>query len=65
MCKKVKKKCKKACDAATPCPLPEVCKDNVPAAFGDFWCSSNKNDPAFCDSASGMKKCKKTCDRCD
>ena len=63
-CKKKKKKCKKKCDAATLCPPPPACEDNVPIGITLSWCTSNAKDAAFCSGAQGKKKCKKSCKLC-
>ena len=63
-CKKKKKECKKKCDAASLCPPPPACEDNVPIGITLSWCTSNAKDAAFCSGAQGKKKCKKSCKLC-
>ena len=64
-CKKKKKECKKKCDAATLCPPPPTCEDDIPENFGTYWCSANAKSATFCSSADGERKCKKTCSLCN
>ena len=63
-CKKEKKRCKKECDAATLCPPPPACEDDIPVSFGTYWCTVNAKSATWCGSADGKKKCKKTCGLC-
>ena len=64
-CKKQKRTCKNACDAAIKCPLPPPCEDNNIGGLGTPWCEDQVVSATFCDSADGANKCKKTCDLCD
>ena len=54
--------CKKECDAANHAAN----EDNTISGLGTPWCEDNAPTPSapFCASATGKKKCKKTCKLC-